>query len=196
MISSRDSLRKQIRDTRNQLSEQQQHEAAQDLVSSFLTLPELKSSQHIALYLSNDGELSTQPLVEKLWQLGKHTYLPILHPFSKGNLLFLHYDANTPLVTNRYGIWEPKLSQPHIKPVSQLDLIATPLVGFDALGNRLGMGGGYYDRTLENWRNNESGPYPIGIAHDCQQVDSIPVQAWDVPLAKIVTPSKIWHWDG
>ncbi|CAH0541433.1 5-formyltetrahydrofolate cyclo-ligase [Vibrio marisflavi] len=195
MIISRDSLRKSIREKRNKLSKDQQQRAGQELVNTFLQLDELKASQHIALYLSNDGELSTQPLIEALWNIGKQIYLPILHPFSKGNLLFLTYEKSTQLIANRYGILEPKLSQQEIKPVAEIDMICTPLVGFDDKGNRLGMGGGYYDRTLENWQHGSKGPFPIGIAHDCQQVDAIPTHSWDIPLPKLVTPSKIWQWN-
>ncbi|WP_159287438.1 5-formyltetrahydrofolate cyclo-ligase, partial [Klebsiella pneumoniae] len=105
----------------------------------------------IALYLANDGELNTQPLIEWLWQQGKQVYLPVLHPFAKGHLLFLHYHTHTPMDKNRYGIAEPKLDQRLICPVRELDIIGTPLVAFDQSGQRLGMGGGYYDRTLAPW---------------------------------------------
>ncbi len=57
------------------------------------------------------------------------------------------------------------------------------------------MGGGYYDRTLEPWFKTGRGPKPIGLAHDCQQVEKLPVESWDVPLPKIVTPSRIWDWE-
>ena len=76
-------------------------------------------------------------------------------------------------------------------PVNQLDIIFTPLVAFDSQGNRMGMGGGYYDRTLAHWQTNQT-PYPIGLAHNCQLVEQLPVQAWDIPLAQIITPDKIF----
>jgi 5,10-methenyltetrahydrofolate synthetase len=58
-------------------------------------------------------------------------------------------------------------------PHSMLDIICTPLVAFDE-ANRLGMGGGYYDRTLACWHEHQLGPRPLGLAHDCQQVDAVP----------------------
>lgn len=195
MTLSRQNFRKHIRTKRNALSSDVQHIAGLDLVSRFSQLPELTQAEHIALYLTADGEIETMPLIEWLWQQGKKTYLPVIHPFSKGHLLFLHYDAATPMVLNRYAIAEPKLDQTQIRPAAQLDLICTPLVAFDTTGHRLGMGGGYYDRTLEPWFTSKSGPKPIGLAHDCQQVDKLPVESWDVPLPKIVTPSQIWDWE-
>lgn len=195
MSESRQQFRQTIRQKRQQLASDVQHLAALDLVHQFSSLPELTSAEHIALYLSTDGEIDTMPLIEWLWQQGKKTYLPVLHPFSKGHLLFLHYHANTPLVENRFYIPEPKLDQTQVIPVEKLDLICTPLVGFDSSGQRLGMGGGYYDRTLAKWFACSQGAKPIGLAHDCQHVDVLPAEQWDVPLPKIVTPSRIWDWE-
>ena len=118
----------------------------------------------IAIYLSADGELDTKPLIESLWQQGKSIYLPVIHPFSKGQLLFLQYLNDDQLVYNKYGILEPALDIRHLKPVRDLDVICTPLVGFDSVGHRLGMGGGYYDRTLSRWFSTGEGAKPIGIA--------------------------------
>jgi len=191
---SRQQFRKQIRDKRNQLGSDIQFQASQDLIYRFASLPEMHTCQRIALYLSTDGELDTQPLIEWLWSQGKSTYLPVLHPFSPGHLLFLHYDKNTPMTFNKFGILEPKLNQTLVCPVKQLDLICTPLVAFDSRGHRLGMGGGYYDRTLELWFSTGEGASPIGLAHDCQYVEELPTEQWDIPLPKIITPSQIWHW--
>ncbi len=94
---------------------------------------------------------------------------------------------------NRYGIFEPELNCSHICPVAELDFILTPLVAFDSQGNRLGMGGGYYDRTLAQIPDNAvKKPVLIGIAHQCQEVDALPIASWDVPLDYIVTPERIY----
>ncbi|MDH5894162.1 5-formyltetrahydrofolate cyclo-ligase [Vibrio splendidus] len=192
---TRSEFRKQIRIKRNALSGDQQTQSGIDLVKQCMQLDEIKSAQHIALYISIDGELDTQPLIEWLWAQGKQTYLPVLHPLSAGHLLFLHYSPTTPTVLNKYGIVEPQLNQMLVKPCQQLDLILTPLVGFDSQGHRLGMGGGYYDRTLARWFETGEGATPIGLAHDCQHVDTLPIEEWDIPLPKIVTPSKTWQWE-
>ncbi|OIQ24304.1 5-formyltetrahydrofolate cyclo-ligase [uncultured Vibrio sp.] len=195
MTLSRQAIRSQIRERRNKLPSDTQHQAGLDLIRQFSTLPELSFANHIAIYLSTDGEVNTTPLIEWLWEQGKSVYLPVLHPFSKGQLLFLHYTPSTPVVLNKYQIIEPKLNQTLVKPLAELDLICTPLVAFDSTGQRLGMGGGYYDRTLEAWFKRKEGAQPIGLAHDCQHVTTLPSEAWDVPLPKIVTPSKVWHWE-
>ncbi len=142
----------------------------------------------MALFLSFDGELDTQPLIDQLWRAGKRVYLPVLHPFSPGNLLFLHYHPQSQLIVNRLKIREPKLDVRDVLPLAELDVLVTPLVAFDVSGQRLGMGGGFYDRTLQNWQQYRL--QPVGYAHDCQQVDSLPSEEWDIPLPAVITPGK------
>lgn len=185
----RQLLRKMIRTQRQQLSAQAQQQAAQDLLQQALALPQVLQQQHFAIYLANDGELDTYPLIQALWQRGKNVYLPVLHPFVAGYLLFVRYDKDTLLHPNKFGIPEPLVACHRLMPVQQLDIIFTPLVAFDAAGNRLGMGGGFYDRTLSQLTPGNSCQV-IGLAHNCQQVDAVPGEAWDIPLKQIITPSK------
>ncbi|MGF1726955.1 5-formyltetrahydrofolate cyclo-ligase [Photobacterium nomapromontoriensis] len=192
--ATRQHIRQFIRQKRRALSHAHQCQAATDLLQHVKQSETISQAQHIALYLANDGELDTQPVIEWLWLQGKSVYLPVLHPFSKGNLLFLHYTPTTRMTLNRYQIKEPILDVRLVKPIIELDVIFTPLVAFDNTGQRLGMGGGYYDRTLTRWHLQRLGPRPIGLAHDCQQVDTLPFESWDVPLPEIITPSYHFHW--
>ncbi|MBU1621036.1 MAG: 5-formyltetrahydrofolate cyclo-ligase [Gammaproteobacteria bacterium] len=189
-MTSRQQLRSHIRALRRSLSAAQQQQASLDLVQQLLPRPEVQQAQHIALYLTNDGELDTTPLIHALWQQGKSLYLPLLHPVVPGYLVFQLYTKDTLLKPNQFGIGEPELNCSLLCPVDQLDLMFTPLVAFDAQGQRLGMGGGFYDRTLSQLRSTSQKPALIGLAHDCQQVASVPVEAWDIPLPSICTPSR------
>ena len=194
---SRSDIRSSVRQLRKNLSADFQHHAAQNIATRVMELPRVQNAHTVSLFLSFDGELNTRPLIERLWQAGKSVYLPVLHPFSHGNLLFLRYSAESEMVLNHFGIEEPRLNVQQVLPVSRLDIIFTPLVAFDATGQRLGMGGGFYDRTLQDWESaylQQCGPYPIGLAHDCQRVDALPVQEWDVPLPEIITPSTHYRW--
>ncbi|MBU2871962.1 5-formyltetrahydrofolate cyclo-ligase [Colwellia sp. E2M01] len=187
-MNMRTQLRKEIRQRRNSLSSIEQNAAAIALSERLATHKIIQQAQHIALYLSNDGELSTTRFIDWCWQQNKAVYLPVIHPFSPGNLLFLRYQKDTPLINNIYGILEPKLDVTQVCPLNQLDVIFTPLVAFDGSGARLGMGGGFYDRSLANWQSTKL--YPLGLAHDCQRVEEVPVESWDIPLPEIITPSK------
>lgn len=191
-FSQRQLLRKEIRRRRNALSPNEQQLAARRIHERLFEHPRMLTARRVSLFLSFDGEINTRPLIETLWQQGKEVYLPVIHPFSKGHLLFLRYEKGSAMTHHPFGIQEPKLDVRRVLPVSQLDVIVTPMVAFDAQGNRLGMGGGYYDRTLKNWRKD--GSYPIGIAHDCQQVEGLTHESWDVPLPEILTPSRHWRW--
>ena len=189
-MTSRQQLRSHIRALRRSLSAEQQHQASLDLVQQLLPRPEIQQAQHIALYLTNDGELDTTPLIQALWQQGKSLYLPLLHPVVPGYLVFQLYTPDTVLTPNQFGIGEPELNCSLLRPVSQLDLMFTPLVAFDSQGQRLGMGGGFYDRTLSQLDSTVRKPQLIGLAHDCQHVEAVPVEAWDIPLPAICTPSR------
>ncbi|WP_126354659.1 5-formyltetrahydrofolate cyclo-ligase [Cedecea lapagei] len=188
----RQDIRQTIRQRRRSLTPAEQHTFAQQAAERMLVFEPVIHAQTVALFLSFDGELNTTPLIEGLWQAGKEVYLPVLHPFSPGNLLFLRYTPTSRLVTNRLKILEPELDVRDVLPLNKLDVLITPLVAFDAKGQRLGMGGGFYDRTLQHWQQH--GLYPVGLAHDCQQVDELPVEQWDIPLPAVVTPSRLWQW--
>ena len=180
----RNQLRQQIRKTRANLTALQQQQAEDSITQQALALIEARNAQHIALYVSFDGEISTEKLIKTLWAQDKHVYLPVLHPFNPNHLLFLRYLPDTPMLKNKFGIWEPKLNVQNALPLDELDILFTPLVAFDKQGNRLGMGGGFYDRTLQNWQNTSF--IPVGLAHQCQQVEQLPTEAWDVPLHRIL----------
>ena len=180
----RNQLRQQIRKTRANLTALQQQQAEDSITQQALALIEAQNAQHIALYVSFDGEISTEKLIKTLWAQDKHVYLPVLHPFNPNHLLFLRYLPDTSMLKNKFGIWEPKLNVQNVLPLDELDILFTPLVAFDKQGNRLGMGGGFYDRTLQHWQKS---PFiPVGLAHQCQQVEQLPTEAWDVPLHQIL----------
>lgn len=191
-LSTRQQIRQQVRLRRKALSQDQQHQAAQHGAARMMAFAPVVEAQTVAVFLSFDGELDTRPLIEGLWRAGKKVYLPVLHPFSPGHLLFLRYFPDSDLVLNQFNIHEPTLDVRHVLPLNKLDVLITPLVAFDSAGQRLGMGGGFYDRTLQNWR--EHGLLPVGYAHDCQHVNALPVEKWDVPLPAVITPGRIWQW--
>jgi 5-formyltetrahydrofolate cyclo-ligase len=187
-MNSRSALRKNIRIRRNELSNSMQQQASLLLVERLSTHQKVQQAQTIALYLANDSELDPMPFIKWCWQQKKQVYLPVLHPFCPGHLLFLLFEECSIMVKNHYGIDEPKLDVNKVCPLNKLDVLFTPLVAFDDSGARLGMGGGFYDRTIANWQQHQV--CPIGLAHDCQQVDIIPVEHWDIPLPEIITPTR------
>ena len=188
------TIRSKIRRLRQDLSPQVQQLSAKQLFNRLVQSPKVKAAQHIGIFLSNDGEINTIEFIQWCWTMHKNVYLPVIHPHKKGHLRFFEYHHNSEMSENKFGILEPKTKDLQACHLEKLDLIFTPLVAFDQLGNRVGMGGGYYDRLLCPWFKNQQGPYPIGLAHDCQRVEKLPTQEWDVPLPEIITPSEHHHW--
>ena len=185
---SKTDIRQHMRKQRSKLSKGEQKLAALALKKQLLRHPVFIRSQRIAFYLANDNEIDPMPLLQAAWAMGKQCYLPVIHPFKSGHLLFSRYRKHDKLIKNRYGIAEPRIrSQDQLKS-SALDLVLTPLVAFDNQGNRLGMGGGYYDRTFSFIRQyNAQKPRLIGLAHHLQKVEKLPIESWDVPLTMIAT---------
>ena len=188
---TREILRHQFRSKRRQLSPVQQQLAAQQLLDSCLNFNPFLNARSVACYLANDGEINTEHLINYCWQQQVRLLLPILDPNNSGHLVFIEPRPSWPLQLNRYGIFEPAYQAHKVVELADIDIIFTPLVAFDPAGNRLGMGGGYYDRTLAPLNQQKASTLVIGLAHDCQQCDNLPVQAWDIPLDGIITPSRI-----
>ena len=173
---------------RQHLTAPQQRRAAMQAFHHLRQLGLLRPRQRIAIYLGNDGEIDPRLFLHLLRRLHLEIYLPVLHPLKHNSLLFATYRHQQALQPNRYGIDEPVLRQSRIAHARQLDVILMPLVAFDAQGNRLGMGGGYYDRALEFKRQHYTArPLLFGLAHAFQQMEKLPEAPWDVPMDGIVT---------
>ena len=154
-------------------------------------------ADHIAFYLTNDGEVDLAPLIRRAWAMGKRCYLPVLGPVHHNRLWFARYEPDSRMVRNRFGIPEPETNWTHVRRPWSLDLVLTPLVAFDDHGNRLGMGGGYYDRTLAylDHRNHWRKPELLGVAYSVQRHEALPTEPWDVPLHGVVTDEGLWLGD-
>ena len=189
---SRSDLRKTLRKHRRALTTKQQQRAAGQLLSRAKTLA-LHRAKRIGIYLESDGEIGTHPLIQWCWKHGKAVYLPVLHPLSHNRLWFVRYTPRTPLIRNKYKIWEPKPPYSGWCDAKALDLVFLPLVGFDPQGGRLGMGGGYYDRTFAyQQRVGLQHPKLIGLAHELQKVPQLSTASWDVPLRGILTDKAFY----
>lgn len=190
------SLRREMRARRIALTSDETLQAAARIAGHLATQPVFLCSRRIAAYLPVAGEADPRPLIQRAWELGKSVYLPALVPFGANRLWFLPFGPKTKLVYNRYGIPEPEVSpRKRIRPTI-LDLVLTPLVAFDPAGNRVGMGGGFYDNSFAFLRNRTIWRKPalLGIAYEFQRVDRLSPQPWDIPLAGAVTEAGLWTW--
>ncbi|MBB3102625.1 5-formyltetrahydrofolate cyclo-ligase [Azomonas macrocytogenes] len=191
---SRRDLRRLLRQKRRSLSCSQQHRAAQRLYRQLAQHPLFRRARHIALYLANDGEIDPRILLQAAQRRGKATYLPVLKTWPGTRMAFQRVRPGEPMRRNRFCIAEPLSKAARQRPVWALDLLLLPLVGFDTQGGRLGMGGGFYDRSLafRNHRHNARRPILLGLAHECQKVDRLDLEKWDVTLDATVTDAG-WY---
>ncbi|WP_428608681.1 5-formyltetrahydrofolate cyclo-ligase [Sedimenticola sp.] len=182
-------IRQAIRAKRRSLTTQEHRANSLSAATHFICNPQLIHCNHIALYLAADGELDTQPLIRRLRQLHKKLYLPVLKPGTNNSLWFAEYRDGERLIPNRFGIAEPNIRHSKPKPAWSLDLIVMPLVAFNSEGTRIGMGGGYYDRTLSYQLRHQRWIRPklVGYAHAFQCIEELTREHWDVPLHGIIT---------
>ncbi|MCI0993614.1 5-formyltetrahydrofolate cyclo-ligase [Pseudomonas corrugata] len=189
----RPQLRRLLRQARRALTPAQQRQAAQGLYRQLAQHPMFRRARHVALYLPNDGEIDPRLLLRAAQRRGKATYLPVLSPWPRTKMVFQRIRPGEQLHPNRFRILEPRIDVARQRKVWTLDLVLLPLVGFDDVGGRLGMGGGFYDRSLaylarrKSWRK----PTLLGLAHECQKVERLAQASWDVPLQGTVSDR---HW--
>ncbi|MCW8931724.1 MAG: 5-formyltetrahydrofolate cyclo-ligase [Gammaproteobacteria bacterium] len=201
------ALRKSLREKRRCLSLMEQRQHARIITQKIIHSSLYKHSQHIALYLSGDGEVNLAHLIKQLHIHAKKCYLPVIISQQQGIIAFAPYEMGTHLKKNCFGILEPVFQKKNLKIAKQLDLVLTPLVGFDEQGNRIGMGGGFYDRALQHLNTvNQTNtlrpkqrplkPKVLGIAHELQKVPQLQAQNWDIRLNAIVTEKRLTYFHG
>jgi len=178
--ASKSELRARLRERRRSLDLQTQTAAALAVCEQISTSSHWPEARRIALYMANDNEVDTVPLAAHCRDAGKLLFLPVMQ--KDKTLRFAAWDPQTPLLRNSYGIGEPPATAERVA-AADLDIIVLPLVGWDRRGTRLGMGGGYYDRSLAG----VSGPVLAGLAYSMQEIADLPRDQWDIPLDIVVT---------
>lgn len=177
-----------MRERRSALTSAEIADASLRMARHLWRLPAMARAARIAGYVAVAGEADCQPAMAHAQERGRPTYLPVLHG---QQLVFAPAGPSGRMVCNRFGIPEPAGDAGCWLRGAELDVVLAPLVAFDGLGNRLGMGGGFYDRTFRfstrrgPWRH----PWIIGLAYDFQRVAELPARRWDVPLHAVVTES-------
>ena len=174
-------IRSTLRTRRRKLPDRERLAAGFAITSHILSLPHWQQVQHCALYIDSDGEVPTEPLAQELRSADKILWLPVVQ--ADKTLAFARWDEDSPLVANRYGIPEPGPQQPR-QDIEKMDWIFMPLVAWDRSGTRLGMGGGYYDRSLPDERR---GPIRIGIGYSFQEISELPREPWDRAMDFVLT---------
>ena len=179
---SRQKLRHKLRGMRRDISDRQRARFDQAIRRHLLQLVESRAASSLAAYWPFDGEPDMIPLCRQLLVKGVEIALPKIA--ATGNSMEFHaWRPDLALEQNRFGIHEPGDTEK--KSLTGFSMLIMPLVGYDHLGNRLGVGSGYYDRHLESMRDLPT-PLRIGIAYGLQEVKLIHHNDWDIPLHGVV----------
>jgi 5-formyltetrahydrofolate cyclo-ligase len=185
MNPSRAELRQTYKQRRAALPAEIRGAAIARIVAHLNSARLLLGKTTIAAFMATDTEVDLRAWIRDRWVGHDHILLPRVA--DQRAMTFHTYAAATQLTLNRYGIAEPADSTP-VAP-SAIEAVLVPLVAFDNLGTRLGMGGGYYDRYLP--RLNVQTPV-IGVAYACQESEApLPRDTWDVPLHAVVTENGV-----
>lgn len=184
-------MRKHFRQLRSQVDAHYRQRAAEAAALLLAEHPVFIRSRRVACYLPAKDEFDTSCIVQTIWKAGKQCYLPVLSGPEQNELNFVAYSHGDALHLNRYQIYEPVNIQQDLEPC-ELDLVITPLLAFDNQGGRLGMGGGFYDRTFAaSTAESADKPVLFGLAYSCQKAESLPVDDWDVRLDGVLTEEAI-----
>jgi 5-formyltetrahydrofolate cyclo-ligase len=178
-------LRKEMKQRRAALSEEIRESGGRDVCDLVASTPEWQQANTIGLYASFGHEVPTSALFTAAWNAGKRVVIPRVTQRA-APLTFCAIAPESSFTKGAYGIKEPEEGS-RIVRVQDIDLLVMPALAMSPTGDRLGWGGGYYDRTLQ--------PVPslvrFAIIFDCQLLDTIPSQPNDIHIPVVVTPTRI-----
>tara|TARA_B100000959_G_C14894947_1_gene588353 strand:+ start:140 stop:745 length:606 start_codon:yes stop_codon:yes gene_type:complete len=185
------NLRTRIKEKRGQLSSDNVGRLGEAIFRNILDSNILNDKKRIAIYYSVKNEVTTKQIIKHLWAENKELFLPIIQ---LNQLMFGPYKSGDTLSKNKFGIPEPVTRTEDLIAADILDLVIVPLVAFDSNCNRLGMGGGYYDRALafKQTSSKTHSPLLIGLAYELQKVNALEINSWDIPMDGIISETKTY----
>ncbi len=188
-------IRQSIRELRRAIPQTDRLAASQSITETFLRLETFQSAQKIAGFLAFDGEADPLPLMTWAAERKRQIFVPVVIG-KQSPLVFSPWHPADPLKSNSFGIAEPDLPEERRVDPQELDFVIAPLVAFDQNCHRLGVGGGYYDRSFAFLNSQAPGPSRrpklVGFAFDFQRVEKIIRKPWDVPLDAVVTERQVY----
>jgi 5-formyltetrahydrofolate cyclo-ligase len=184
-------IRQHFRQLRRSLDLKQQQQSSLQLLRNINDAIGFKYHKKIGCYISTQSEISLNPWIASATR--QHVYLPKLYETIQPQLRFAPLNQSTIWMRNRFDILEPDAAWGDTVSAQRLDIVLLPLVAFDRHGSRMGMGGGYYDRSLafRNHRQHWKKPLLIGVAYSCQESSQLPVNPWDIDMDLIITEKEI-----
>ncbi len=192
MAHTIEQLRDNHRKNRAVLSVEVQDTNAAAVCERIESTPEYAEATHIAAYIAIRGEINLTALMASGEQSGKLFYLPVLREQS---MFFAPWSVGTVLQKKGFGLLEPDAAPSTYRHPTELDLVLAPLVVFDDQCNRIGQGGGFYDRTFSHKMGADAGTSPVlmGVAHESQREARLQPESWDITLDLVVSDFAVYR---
>ncbi|MEG2738452.1 5-formyltetrahydrofolate cyclo-ligase [Clostridium sp.] len=184
MKNIKNELRKEMIKRRNEINNVEKIKMDNKIIETFINTIEYKKCKQIFIYIGFGSEINTKKLIEHALEDGKEVYVPKV---IKKDMVFIRIDNLENLVTSNYGILEP-IGDKSDFDVDKLGIVIMPGVVFDKQGNRIGYGGGYYDKFFNN---NSINARKIALVYDFQIINAIPSEEHDIKVDSIMTEEKL-----
>ena len=181
--AAKQAMRARMRELRSAIPPEERRSLAKQIEERAFALSAVRDAETVMLFSSFGAEVPTQGMIERAWEAGQRVVLPVLH---QGAIHVAAVRRGQALRITRYGPREPLEDEP--VPAQEIDVVVAPGLAFDRSANRLGYGGGHYDRLLGRLR---PGARAIGIGFQIQLVDAVPHGRSDRPLDSVVTDREV-----
>ncbi len=185
-------LRKTIIKRRGSQSSAQIAAKSARICQQLIDWPIFRAAQSLMLYIDYKSEVQTAAIIDYCLKRGKAVIVPVVAA-EPGQLALVEITAQTEFNKSPLGILEPAITAPALRQLADIDLILAPGVAFDLAGNRLGYGGGYYDRLLAKAPAERRRIAVYGLAFECQIVASIPTEPTDCKIDGLITERQIYQ---
>lgn len=184
-MKAKQELRKEIKQTLRSIDTGTFASWSENITKQVIHLPEWQNAQTIGITISGEYEVNTEHLIKYAWENNKRIVVPKCHPKTQ-KMTFREITSFDQLEVVYYGLKEPIEDQTTSVDQGLIDLVVVPGLSFTKQGYRLGHGGGYYDRYLSTYTGQT-----ISLAFPIQIVETLPIEKFDVPVQKLVTPSQV-----
>ncbi len=186
------TLRKKIISLRKGLTKAALLEKSNQIYDHLINCSILKDADSVLIYMDFRNEVKTKQIIDYCFAHNKDVIVPVVDETTQ-QMVLIEIDKNTEFGKSKYGILEPTISEDNTRSLYDVDLVLAPGVAFDLSGNRLGYGGGYYDRLLNAHAEIRHLIKVYGLAFECQLVDEVPVDKTDCKIDGIITEKQIYH---
>lgn len=181
MLSDKSYHRNLVKKRLSNLTNEEHKAYSRDVCRKICQHEIWKKAKSIGITISIGKEIDTSYMIEQGWNENKIISVPKTLPKTK-EMNYYQIKEYSELEESHFGLREPVIDKTYLVQAVNIDLLIIPCVAFDKLGYRIGYGGGYFDRYLKNFKG-----ISCGIALECQQIERVPINQFDIPLNMVIT---------